>query len=302
MISLKLKAKQQQLLEQLFQIETSIQASYQQFADAYVRNDLTDLEEKIGNFQTHGKVIEQYIIQNIIQPSDALLLYEYVDNTIKESSELTDLEAICKQEKETFLLRRMRRQLVSRLQNTTLGLASLYYFMRPRVATSDTMRLLKQEQEQAFATSLEEMLITHNFSKNIYQQLVQAKFSLMFLTDQTTSSYSKGEDLSILDRDRTVSGMSLVNQQVEDLLGYKDKDIQENRMAKMLLHQNLLYVGLTFLDRDQAQELKEDFLSLTARAEEYDDHVVAFQLISNTFQQVEQEQKSYNDSNPRLVR
>ena len=167
MISLKLKAKQQQLLEQLFQIETSIQASYQQFADAYVSNDLTDLEEKIVNFQTHGKVIEQYIIQNIIQPSDALLLYEYVDNTIKESSELTDLEAICKQEKETFLLRRMRRQLVSRLQNTTLGLASLYYFMRPRVATSDTMRLLKQEQEQAFATSLEEMLITHNFSKNI---------------------------------------------------------------------------------------------------------------------------------------
>ena len=65
MISLKLKAKQQQLLEQLFQIETSIQASYQQFADAYVRNDLTDLEEKIVNFQTHGKVIEQYIIQNI---------------------------------------------------------------------------------------------------------------------------------------------------------------------------------------------------------------------------------------------
>lgn len=56
MISLKLKAKQQQLLEQLFQIETSIQASYQQFADAYVRNDLTDLEERIVNFKHMEKL------------------------------------------------------------------------------------------------------------------------------------------------------------------------------------------------------------------------------------------------------
>lgn len=308
---MKLQTQEEKQLQQLLQIECSIQKTYQNFQRLYQQKNYSNLHQEIKTYQNLAYKIEDYLLTQTLSTKTTLQLYRYVDNYIKNKSDLSDLVAICQEEKETMHWRRLRVKLKNKLQEDKNNY--IYsYFTQPFIQENKEEKELVQEQTAyAFLYFINEYCQEEKLPNDIRQKLIAAKFNWTFIAKQ--EMIDKNQKISFpslqhsipYQRQKNILGMSLVDQQLKMLFNNSDQTIKKEQttcFSKMLLHQCLLRTGLLLVNQQQVNQIQTDFQQLVQN-ETYQDKKLALQMISNAFYQHKKDVKKVTaQDNPCLTK
>ena len=308
---MKLQTQEEKQLQQLLQIECSIQKTYQNFQKLYQQKNYSNLHQEIKTYQNLAYKIEDYLLTQTLSTKTTLQLYRYVDNYIKNKSDLSDLVAICQEEKETMQWRRLRVKLKNKLQEDKNNY--IYsYFTQPFIQENKEEKELVQEQTAyTFLYFINEYCQDEKLPNDIRQKLIAAKFNWTFIAKQEMIdknqkiSFSSLQHNTTYQRQKNILGMSLIDQQLKLLFNNSDQTIKKEQatcFSKMLLHQCLLRTGLLLANQQQVNQIQTDFQQLVQN-KNYQDKKLALQMISNAFYQHKKDVKKVTThDNPCLTK